>query len=106
MPDFGTKNVFFPHKKFRGKLSQSTESDNIVYVEFENEVRAYDNIKYPRSYVNRIIGEINANGNRDKIVAVWREGYCSWKSSDLRKAVKDVQKDAHPLSSEDDDLPF
>ena len=108
MPNFGTKNVFFPHKQFRGKMSQETDSDNIVYVEFKNEVRAYDDIKYPSSYVNRIINKINETGNPEEVIAIWQGGYCSWKHPDWWKKEEEVKpKSASQLSrSKEDDLPF
>tara|TARA_B100000900_G_scaffold416149_1_gene449524 strand:- start:4747 stop:5064 length:318 start_codon:yes stop_codon:yes gene_type:complete len=105
MPDFGTKNVYFPHKKYRGKMSQETNSDNIVYVEFENEVRAYDDIRYPSSYADSIIKKLNETGNPDKIIAVWQGGYCSWKHPDWWKKTEEV-KPKRPDPTESDDLPF
>ena len=105
MPDFGTKNVYFPHKKYRGKMSQETNSDNIVYVEFENEVRAYDDIRYPSSYADSIIKKLNETGNPDKIIAVWQGGYCSWIHPDWWKKTEEV-KPKRPDPTESDDLPF
>jgi hypothetical protein len=110
MQNFGTKNVYFPGKKFRGKMSQETNSDNIVYVEFEKEVRAYDDIKYPSSYVDRVINKINESGNPDKILAIWQGGYCSWKTAEWWKnnekaKLEDVEPQK-PDPTETDDLPF
>ena len=105
MPNFGTKNVFFPHKKYRGEMSQNSSTENIVYVEFENEVRAYDDIRYPSSYVDRIINKINENGNPEKVIAIWQGGYCSWKHPDWWKQTKEV-KPQRPDPTESDDLPF
>ena len=105
MPNFGTKNVYFPDKKYRGKMSQETNSDNIVYVEFESEVRAYDDIKYPSSYTDRIINKINETGNPEKVIAVWQGGYCSWKHPDWWKKAEEV-KPQRPDPTEADDLPF
>jgi len=110
MPNFGTKNVYFPDKKYRGKMSQETNSDNIVYVEFESEVRAYDDIKYPSSYTDRIINKINETGNPEKVIAVWQGGYCSWKSPDWWKNNEHANlgevKPQRPDPTKSDDLPF
>ena len=104
MPDFGNKNVFFPHQKFRGTLSKE-QTENIVYVEYPSEVKAYDNIHYPSSYIDRIISEINKNGNRENIQTVWQGGYCSWKSPEWWKKAEEV-KPQRPDPTEADDLPF
>ncbi len=86
-------------------MSQETNSDNIVYVEFENEVRAYDDIRYPSSYADSIIKKLNETGNPDKIIAVWQGGYCSWKHPDWWKKTEEV-KPKRPDPTESDDLPF
>ena len=101
MPDFGTKEVYFPDQRYRGELSEK-ESNNIVYIEFRSEVRAYNNIQYPSSYVNRIIDEINKKGNPDNIVKIWQGDYCSWKHPDYTTHINEPRRSA----SEEDDLPF
>tara|TARA_Y100000361_G_C11141922_1_gene335638 strand:- start:607 stop:912 length:306 start_codon:yes stop_codon:yes gene_type:complete len=101
MPDFGTKEVYFPSQRYRGELSEK-ESNNIVYIEFRSEVRAYDNIQYPSSYVNRVINEINAKGNPDNIVKIWQGNHCAWKHPDHTAHINEPRRPA----PEEDDLPF
>lgn len=98
MPTFN-KTVYFPAKEYRGKMSQETNSENIVYVEFETEVRAYDDIKHPGLYVNKIIGKINQTNNEEKIRSVWQGDFCAWKSTSEVELKR-------PDPTEADDLPF
>ena len=97
MPKF-KKTVYFPGKEWRGELSQITNSDNIVYVEFEKEVRAYDDIKYPGLYANKVIGTINQTNNEENIQSVWQGEFCAWEN---KSKVEPKRKDP-----EDDGLPF
>jgi hypothetical protein len=98
MPTFN-KTIYFPGKKFRGEMSQTWKSDNIVYVEFETEVRAYDNIKYPGLYANKIIGKINRTNNEEKIQSVWQGDICAWRSTSKVELKR-------PDPTKTDDLPF
>lgn len=104
MPDFGNKNVFFPHQHFRGTMSKE-QTENIVYVEYQSEVKAYDNIHYPSNYVDRIIAELNRNGNRENIQTVWQGGYCAWKNPKSWKK-EQPKPESKPSRLEEDDLPF
>lgn len=105
MPDFN-KRVFFPGQKYRGELSAQNKNDNIVYVEFVNEVKAYDNIKYPGSYVNKIIGHINKTDNEENVLAVWQGNYCAWKKPYWQEEEPKKPEPKRPDPTEADDLPF
>ena len=105
MPDFGDKNVFFPHQKYRGELSEK-ETSNIVYVEYKHEVKAYDNIQYPSNYVNKILDEIKYKDNPENIISVWQGGYCSWKHPDWWKKEEPKKGEPKRPAPEEDDLPF
>lgn len=98
MPNFN-KTLYFPSKQYRGELSRETNSDNIVYVEFETEVRAYEDIKYPGLYANKIIGKINQTGNEENIQSVWQGEFCAWKN----KSEVELKR---PDPTRNDDLPF
>ena len=105
MPNFKTKNVYFPSSRYRHCELSSQPAEGIVYVEFKSEVKAYDNIHYPRKFVDKIIDNIVQSENKERVERIFIGEEHVWPTG---IHVKYLPKEEEPKRNppEDDGLPF